>query len=86
LTAAGEWLRRRPTERAIAKVRVNHAPAALTGAGLAITFTAVYAAYGLYDMIAPLLAFVLLAAIAGAAVVLLRPGRFFPISSCFLQA
>lgn len=70
LAAAGEWLRRRPLERAIATIRVNHAPAALTGAGLAITFTAVYAAYGLYGMIAPLLAFVLLAAIAGAAVML----------------
>ena len=70
LSAAGEWLRRRPTERAIAKIRTNHAPAALTGAGLAITFTATYAAYGLYAMIAPLTAFLLLALIAAAAVVL----------------
>ena len=67
LTLGGEWLRRRPLQRAIAAIGPNYLPPALTAAGLASTFGSVYAAYGLYDLLAPLLAFVLLALVAFAA-------------------
>jgi uncharacterized membrane protein len=64
LSAAGEYLRRRPLQKAVASVRPDYVPQALTAAGLATMFAAVYAAYGFYGLIGPLLAFVLLAAVA----------------------
>src|SRR3546814_8206704 len=49
LAAAGEWLRRRPLQRAIAAIGPNYLPPALTAAGVASAFGSLYAAYGLYD-------------------------------------
>jgi uncharacterized membrane protein len=64
LTIAGEWLRQRPLQRAIAAVRPNHVPPALTASGLFIAYASVYAAFGLYDLLSPLAAFALLAALS----------------------
>ncbi len=64
LVAGGEWLRRRPLQRAIAAIGPNYLPPALTAGGLFAAFASVYAAYGLYDLLPPVLAFLLLAAIA----------------------
>ena len=70
LTLAGEWLRRRPLQRAVAALRPDHVPSALSGAGLFTAFASTYAAYGLYGLIGPLAAFALLALIAFGAVAL----------------
>lgn len=67
LTAAGEWLRRRPLQRAIAAIGPNYLPPALTAAGLASAFGSLYAAYALYGLLSPLTAFALLALVAFAA-------------------
>ncbi len=67
LVAGGEWLRRRPLQRAIAAIGPNYLPPALTAGGLFAAFASVYAAYGLYGLLPSLLAFALLAAIAFAA-------------------
>ena len=67
LAAGGEWLRRRPLQRAVAAIGPNYLPPALTAAGLASAFASVYAAYGLYALLPPLAAFALLALIAIAA-------------------
>jgi uncharacterized membrane protein len=67
LVAGGEWLRRRPLQRAIAAIGPNYLPPALTAGGLFAAFASIYAAYGLYSLLPPFLAFVLLAAIAFAA-------------------
>lgn len=64
---AGEWLRRRPLQQAIARVSPDYVPPALTGAGLFIAFASLYAAYALYGFLSPVVAFVLLAAVAFAA-------------------
>src|SRR6185312_764143 len=64
LIAGGEWLRRRPLERAIAAVRTDHVPPALTASGLFIAFASVYAAYSLYHLIIPVVAFAGLAIVA----------------------
>lgn len=70
LTCFGEWLRRKPFQRAIASVRPNHVPPALTSAGLFAAFASIYAAYALYGLIPPLIAFTGLAAIALVAIAL----------------
>ncbi len=70
LTVGGEWLRRRPGERAGAAVSPSAVPPALTAAGICILFASIYAAYGLYALIPPPVAFVLLALTALAAVAL----------------
>ena len=67
LICAGEWLRRRPLQRAIAAIGPNYLPPALTAAGLFSAFGSLYAAYGLYGLLSPLLAFVLMAGVAFAA-------------------
>src|SRR3546814_6016354 len=64
LAAAGEWLRRRPLQRAIAAIGPNYLPPALTAAGVASAFGSLYAAYGLYGLLPPLAAFLLLALVA----------------------
>src|SRR3546814_5375802 len=61
LAAAGERLRRRPLQRAIAAIGPNYLPPALTAAGVASAFGSLYAAYGLYGLLPPLAAFLLLA-------------------------
>ena len=61
---AGEWLRRRPLQKAIASLRPDYVPPALAGAGLFVAFASLYAAYGLYGFLGPLAAFLGLAAVA----------------------
>jgi len=70
LIVAGEVLRRRPIERALSALQPSQVPPALTAGGLATLFASIYAAYSLYDLVAPLPAFALLAAVAGLAVAL----------------
>jgi len=70
LIALGEWLRRRPLERAWASISPSYVPPALASAGVVTLYGSIYAAYALYDMLAPLAAFVLLAAVAALAVLL----------------
>ena len=64
LMAAGEWLRQRPLQRAIAAVRPDHVPGALVSGGLFSAYTAIYAGYALFGFIAPPVAFVGLAAVS----------------------
>jgi uncharacterized membrane protein len=77
LAFAGEWLRRRPLQRAIAAVRTNQVPPSLTAAGLFTAFASIYAAYALYNLLPPIAAFVGLALVAliGVGLSLLH-GRF----------
>jgi uncharacterized membrane protein len=75
LSGAAEWLHRRETAEDAAAA--SYVPVALAAAGAATTFAAFYAAYALYDLLPATLAFVLLAATAGATVVQsLRHGPF----------
>ncbi len=64
LIAAGEWLRRRPLQRALAALQPDYVPPALSSAGLFTLFACVYTSYGLYGLIGPLAAFIALAAVA----------------------
>ncbi len=70
LTVGGEWLRRRPLERAFAAVGPSHVPPALTAAGIFTLFASLYSAYALYGLIIPVVAFVLLGLVATGAVAL----------------
>ncbi|MBT3359024.1 MAG: DUF2339 domain-containing protein [Rhodospirillales bacterium] len=70
LAVGGEWVRRRPVQKAIASVSPDYVPPALTGAGILIAFGSVYAGYALYDLLPPLVVFGLLTAIAAAALAL----------------
>lgn len=77
LIVFGEWLRRRPLERVIAAIRTNHVPPALTASGLFIAFASIYAAYALYGLLSPFVAFGGLALVAFLGVGLsLLQGRF----------
>jgi len=64
LIVGGEWLRRRPLQQAIAAMRADYVPPALTASGLFIAFASIYAAYGLYALLGPLAALLALAAVA----------------------
>jgi uncharacterized membrane protein len=64
LLAAGEWTRRKETISAISALPVANIPAILTAAGTAVAFATVYAAYALYDFLAPATAFILLGMVA----------------------
>ncbi|WP_207482982.1 DUF2339 domain-containing protein [Arenibaculum pallidiluteum] len=64
LIAGGEWLRRQPDQRAIAAVRPDYVPPALTGAGLFAAFASVYGGFALFELFPPLVAFALLAALS----------------------
>lgn len=70
LAIGGEWLRRRPRQRAIAAVRSDYIPAALTGVGLFICYASVYAAHALYGLTSTLATFAGLAALGLAAIAL----------------
>ena len=70
LVIAGEFLRRRPLERALAAIRPSYIPPALTAAGISILFTSIYATYALYDLISVGTAFLFLAGVAACAVLL----------------
>jgi uncharacterized membrane protein len=77
LAVGGEWLRRRPLQRAIARIRPDYVPGALTSSGLFVAFASVYSAYALYGLISEPVAFAALAAVAlsGVGLALLQ-GRF----------
>jgi len=77
LAFGGEWLRRRPLQRAIARIRPDYVPGALTSSGLFVAFASVYSAYALYGLISEPVAFAALAAVALSGVGLsLLQGRF----------
>jgi uncharacterized membrane protein len=64
LLLAGEWTRRKESISAIAALPIANIPAILTAAGTAVAFATVYAAYALYDFLAPATAFILLGMVA----------------------
>src|SRR6266436_2321019 len=64
LLAAGEWTRRKEDISAIEALPIANIPAILTAAGTAVAFATVYAAYALYDFLAPATAFILLGLVA----------------------
>ena len=64
LMVGGEWLRRRPMQRAVAALQPDYVPPALTAAGLFTAFASVYGGFALFDLFAPLVAFALLAALS----------------------
>ncbi len=64
LLAAGEWTRRKEDISNIAALPIANIPAILTAAGTAVAFATVYAAYALYDFLAPATAFIMLGMVA----------------------
>ncbi len=64
LLGTGEWTRRRQSTAEIEALPFANSPAILTAAGTAVAFATVYAAYALYDFIAPATAFILLGLVA----------------------
>jgi uncharacterized membrane protein len=64
LLVGGEWMRRNENISAIQALPIANIPAILTAAGTAVAFATVYAAYALYDFLAPATAFVLLGLVA----------------------
>src|SRR5437868_3906199 len=60
LLAAGEWTRRKESISSMQALPIANIPAILTAAGTAVAFATVYAAYALYDFLAPASAFILL--------------------------
>ncbi|MCC7427323.1 MAG: DUF2339 domain-containing protein [Alphaproteobacteria bacterium] len=71
LVVAAEWLRRHPLAQHLAAgMNPSHVPPALAGAGVALCFGNVYAAYGLFELLAAGIAFVALAAVAFGALAL----------------
>lgn len=63
LIAAADWLRRRPAGDA-ARLGADQAPAALAAGGVAVLFGAAYGAGPLYDLVDPVIGFLLMAAVA----------------------
>jgi uncharacterized membrane protein len=68
LVLAGEWVRRKAST--VVEQKSSYVPAALSAAGLATLFASIFAAYALYELIAPLTAFGGLAAVALGALLL----------------
>src|SRR5436190_22447929 len=64
LLAAGEWTRRKESISSMQALPIANIPAILTAAGTAVAFATVYAAYALYDFLAPASAFILLGMVA----------------------
>ncbi|KPG01423.1 hypothetical protein IP86_03980 [Rhodopseudomonas sp. AAP120] len=64
LLGAGEWTRRKEDITNIRALPIANIPAILTAAGTAVAFATVYAAYALYDFLAPASAFILLGLVA----------------------
>ena len=64
LLAGAEWLRRRPVPETPGRLGQDQAPAALAAGGVAVLFGAAYGSGPFYDLLPPLLAFVLMAAAA----------------------
>jgi uncharacterized membrane protein len=70
LTLAGEWVRRRPFEQAIATIRPDYVPLALSSAGIFTMYASIYVGNALYSLYPPVFAFLLLAVIGLGAVAL----------------
>jgi uncharacterized membrane protein len=70
LIAAGSWLRSRSPE--VEGQSPDYVPAALSAAGLAVLFAAIFAAYALYGLLDPSAAFLGLAAVGLGALALSR--------------
>lgn len=64
LALGGEWLRRRPLQRAVAIVRPNYVPQALTASGIFVAFASIYYAYAFDHLLSPFVAFGALALVA----------------------
>jgi uncharacterized membrane protein len=64
LLVAGEWMRRSEATSSIDVLPIANIPAILTAAGTAVAFGTAYAAYALYDFLAPASAFILLGLVA----------------------
>jgi uncharacterized membrane protein len=64
LLAASEWTRRKESISTIEALPIANIPAILTAAGTSVAFATVYAAYALYDFLAPATAFILLGMVA----------------------
>ena len=64
LLASGEWTRRQQSIADIEALPIANIPAILTAAGTAVAFATIYAAYALYDFLAPATAFILLGLVA----------------------
>jgi len=64
LAIGGEWVRRRPISKMIASIKPSYVPMALTASGILVMYVAVYASFGLYNLIGPLFAFILLALVS----------------------
>ena len=64
LLGVGEWTRRKEDISTIQALPIANIPAILTAAGTAVAFATVYAAYALYDFLAPASAFILLGLVA----------------------
>jgi uncharacterized membrane protein len=64
LLGGGEWTRRQQSIADIEALPIANIPAILTAAGTAVAFATVYAAYALYDFLAPATAFILLGIVA----------------------
>jgi uncharacterized membrane protein len=64
LIAAGEWARRNERRSGIAGLPSAHIPSILTAVGTTIGYADVYAAYALYDFLAPAASFLLLGLVA----------------------
>lgn len=80
LAIAGEWIRRRPLQRAMEIVEPGVIPPALGAAGVAMLYSSVYAAFALYDLIGAIFAFVVLAAVSfGSFALALLQGRFIAV-------
>jgi uncharacterized membrane protein len=62
--AAGEWTRRNERRSDFGGLPGAHIPSILTAAGTTIAYAVVYAAYALYDFLAPAAAFLLLGVVA----------------------
>lgn len=67
LAAAGEWFRRHASPR---DDTPDYIPPALSAGGLAVAFASLYAGHGLYGLFPPVWTFILLAAVALAAMAL----------------
>src|SRR5215467_6587909 len=64
LVAAGEWARRKELITGIAGISSAHIPSILTAAGTTIAYADIWAAYALYNFLAPGAAFILLGIVA----------------------
>jgi len=64
LIGAGEWMRRKEADLALASPPQASIPAILTAAGTTAAFATVWAAHGLYEFVGPGLAFLLLGLVA----------------------